>query len=370
MPHPKIKICQQCHTINQPQALVCTECGHTLDAVSTLAVKALEKQPMMQHTGTIGSVPLNHVGLFFAGSSKPVIFPREKEQILGRTVPHGDAVDVDLTPYGAGVAGVSRVHAKFIFERDQVFLMDLGSSNGTAINQNRIVAHYKYSLRNGDMLTLGQLRLFVYFQSQNPTARTIYCGAMADSLPLVKNDSLPIQRLTMEVTPLIAALAHVQKTLSTARQQVFDAHINLKTIMADGDRFSITLDGLADALDYMVHDVMPIKKQIRDAVVETSIAPPRTRPAASADLPAANNLTRPLPKTDQLPPTTNSPEGEPAQPTIGSPERVRQTAHQIASAYLERQSITPENEQYHEILRQMSQTTHALLSSPLDVSYQ
>ena len=68
---------------------------------------------------------------------------------------------VDLTPLGAAEQGVSRRHLKLQPTVAHLFAIDLGSTNGTLHNGNRIGINTPHSLANGDILTLGRLRLIV-----------------------------------------------------------------------------------------------------------------------------------------------------------------------------------------------------------------
>ena len=50
-------------------------------------------------------------------------------------------------------AAVSRRHARLTWEGDQVFVEDLGSSNGTYVNEAKILRRTR--LRSGDCLRIG-----------------------------------------------------------------------------------------------------------------------------------------------------------------------------------------------------------------------
>jgi pSer/pThr/pTyr-binding forkhead associated (FHA) protein len=69
--------------------------------------------------------------------------------------------DVDLSPYDAYAQGVSRLHAALKVTRNRVAIMDLGSSNGTRVNGQKIVPHVDYPLNHSDVIALGKLKLQV-----------------------------------------------------------------------------------------------------------------------------------------------------------------------------------------------------------------
>lgn len=72
-------------------------------------------------------------------------------------------IEIDVTPYDAFESGVSRQHAALLWEDDGLFVVDLGSKNGTRINGFNLEAHRPYRLRNGDEIELGRLRTIVRF---------------------------------------------------------------------------------------------------------------------------------------------------------------------------------------------------------------
>ena len=66
-------------------------------------------------------------------------------------------VDVDLDPYDGFARGVSRRHAMLRPSRRTLYLLDLGSTNGTMHNAMPINQGVTRSLSSGDTLTFGQL---------------------------------------------------------------------------------------------------------------------------------------------------------------------------------------------------------------------
>jgi pSer/pThr/pTyr-binding forkhead associated (FHA) protein len=98
-------------------------------------------------------------------SNRQALFLLPIDEIcLGRRdAVYGVFPDLDLTPDGGLEEGVSREHAK-IYQREDHFLVeDVGSANGTFLNDKRITPHLPYVLRGGDMLQLGRLRMVVEF---------------------------------------------------------------------------------------------------------------------------------------------------------------------------------------------------------------
>jgi pSer/pThr/pTyr-binding forkhead associated (FHA) protein len=93
--------------------------------------------------------------------------PQEKQHeiIVGRGSGGTLKPDVDLSPYGATELGVSRLHLSIRYNERYRTLSaaDMGSSNGTTINGQRLHPDEKRVLRHGDEVRLGKLTLIVYF---------------------------------------------------------------------------------------------------------------------------------------------------------------------------------------------------------------
>ena len=93
------------------------------------------------------------------------------EVILGRIV---DAPNiVDLSEFGASELGVSRQHLMLKPTNAGLFVVDLGSTNGTRCNNEVIDVDSDYALVNGDTLTLGRLHLIVYIISKPVSATAV-----------------------------------------------------------------------------------------------------------------------------------------------------------------------------------------------------
>lgn len=69
--------------------------------------------------------------------------------------------DIDLSPYQAYAAGVSRLHAVIRRNGNAIVFMDLGSANGTFINGSRLTPNTEQTLQHGDILALGKMRIQV-----------------------------------------------------------------------------------------------------------------------------------------------------------------------------------------------------------------
>jgi hypothetical protein len=89
----------------------------------------------------------------------------DKETLFGRFDPDTkDPSQVDLSPYGGRKKGVSRVHAAIYRSKHTLSLVDLGSSNGTFLNGERLQPQQSRVLRDGDEVRFGELAAKIFFR--------------------------------------------------------------------------------------------------------------------------------------------------------------------------------------------------------------
>ncbi len=83
------------------------------------------------------------------------------ETVIGRSHPRDTSVpDIDLWVMGVEDARTaSRRHCRVFFEGDRYYLEDLGSMNGTFLNQQQIYPGGPHPLAEGDTITAGRVRL-------------------------------------------------------------------------------------------------------------------------------------------------------------------------------------------------------------------
>jgi pSer/pThr/pTyr-binding forkhead associated (FHA) protein len=103
-------------------------------------------------------LPTDSISLMVAGNNVGIPLFGQQEYILGRAE-KGQAVipDIDLNRFGAHEKGVSRLHCHLRFEGETLQAIDLGSANGTFINDVRVLPDHPAILSDGDILRLGNL---------------------------------------------------------------------------------------------------------------------------------------------------------------------------------------------------------------------
>lgn len=163
-------VCSNCNHTNMAGAVFCSECGAPLNAADSLTTQSITtdqvreavKKKSVLHT-SVPAVTLNNwVTLHLLDTGQVLPLSDRNEFTLGR-ISEGQPImpDIDLSPYQAYANGVSRLHAVIKRDGNQILLMDLGSSNGTYINGKRLNPNVEQTLKNGDVVALGKLKVQV-----------------------------------------------------------------------------------------------------------------------------------------------------------------------------------------------------------------
>jgi hypothetical protein len=153
--------------------LFCDNCGYSLtDAVignATVPTRRIDNDPDDSIAkATWGSARFSagtSIIVHIRNADEPMILEPSQRIIFGRSDANSIVhPDVDLTPYGAVDMGVSRQHAAIEIGEETVMLIDVGSSNGTFLNGQRLLPNQQRVLRDGDEVRFGKLVAHIYFK--------------------------------------------------------------------------------------------------------------------------------------------------------------------------------------------------------------
>lgn len=157
-------VCINCGFDNLEGEIFCTKCGVALAALS-LSTKKLGGE---DDTLSAGSETLSAdqvVMLHFDDFDDPLAIQVSNPTILGRVSGDVDGtLAVSLETFRASEQGVSRYHAKLVPEGHQLYIRDLGSTNHTFLNGERLADERDYALRDGDNVSLGRLKFKIFFK--------------------------------------------------------------------------------------------------------------------------------------------------------------------------------------------------------------
>jgi hypothetical protein len=169
-------LCPNCHHHELAGSLFCSECGAQLITTGHLTTQTIRPNSADPVNVTTGAPPVptqvrgengleTGIALHLMESGKILELEGRNEYSIGRGV-EGQSLlpDIDLSPFEAYSEGVSRLHASLKILQHGVLITDLGSSNGTRINGQKIVPHIDYPINHGDIVALGKLKMQILIQ--------------------------------------------------------------------------------------------------------------------------------------------------------------------------------------------------------------
>jgi pSer/pThr/pTyr-binding forkhead associated (FHA) protein len=164
-------LCPNCQHKELPGALFCSECGTQLVSLDILNTRSIQRTTtdnlaLATEIPELGvrKIPVRsaipNISLHLVDSAQILHLAERNEFTLGRAI-EGQPIlpDVDLSPFDAFTLGVSRLHAALRIINGEVVVADLGSSNGTRVNGQKIVPHVDYPINHGDVIALGKLKI-------------------------------------------------------------------------------------------------------------------------------------------------------------------------------------------------------------------
>jgi hypothetical protein len=164
------KFCPVCKNKNDRDAIICVHCGASLETFYPESATTRTTDVQTTFTGKVGewlydesAVPAGSIAIYVEGAPKPIFLSSEKEIIVGRKVEETSQVILDLSTLGGYHLGLSRLHAVIRRAEHGYEIMDFGSSNGTWLNDERLIPHRPYPLTNGSQLRLARMRLFIVY---------------------------------------------------------------------------------------------------------------------------------------------------------------------------------------------------------------
>jgi hypothetical protein len=158
-----MQLCQHCGQTNREGMVFCQRCGVALIPLP-LSTRQLMGEDVHSGTNELGADGV--IMLQIGPDDMPITVQVRQEVVLGRMSEQSDTTTyINLTPYGADEHGVSRKHARLLRDNKALYLADLNSTNGTRLNGEILPSGVERRLRDGDEITLGRLKLFVYFKT-------------------------------------------------------------------------------------------------------------------------------------------------------------------------------------------------------------
>jgi FHA domain len=167
------KFCPICKNKNARTALFCKYCGALLDENFTNIVataKNIGGQPNapVENIGSLidaALIPEGGIGVYVVEALKPYYLPVEGELIIGREKDSVSEPFLNLSELDAFNMGLSRRHAMIRRIESGYEVIDLASTNGTWLNQERLNPNKPYPFPSGSQIRLGRMRIFVMYHT-------------------------------------------------------------------------------------------------------------------------------------------------------------------------------------------------------------
>lgn len=155
--------CPSCGAKVQPGDLFCDFCGAALTggaSASAAASAAADAAAPVAPQATAAPLGGEQPYLVVSASGVELPLPQGAEALVGREDPYSNVFpDVDLAPHGGEEAGVSRRHFKLTLAEGHYAIQDLGSTNYTWVNQQRLEPNTPVQISDGDEIRAGRLKL-------------------------------------------------------------------------------------------------------------------------------------------------------------------------------------------------------------------
>ena len=130
----RVKVCPRCTHHNDLEARFCVRCGRAFVHLRPAVLRVVEP------VRAAWEMPV---------AKSPLLFGRARSE-------EGYRPDFDMSFYDPEEY-ISRRHGQIIRARNGYFIVDLGSSNGTTVNDRPLHQHKPRLLRNGDQIAVGEV---------------------------------------------------------------------------------------------------------------------------------------------------------------------------------------------------------------------
>ena len=153
--------CNNCGHRNPPNSSFCSSCGAVLDLPDERTVVIAQVDPLQDLPGPsdnatirLGEIGEHAVLVIRSGDLTGSRFTLSKDITQIGRHQYSDILLDDIT--------VSRRHAEVVKTSNSLLVRDLGSLNGTYVNQTRVD---EFVLKHGDELQVGKFRMVLFSKS-------------------------------------------------------------------------------------------------------------------------------------------------------------------------------------------------------------
>jgi hypothetical protein len=174
MPPEDAKICPACKMSNDVSTTTCSFCGVPFEVASagstttTTQVPTASVRPKGETDGKSDQyareLPDHGMAIYRANFMYPFAVRQENDFVIGRKADGAPEGLLDLSPLEGYIMGVSKQHVRIQSVGNGYQITDLGSTNGTWVNDVRLAANQPVILPNAARVRMGRMELYFIYK--------------------------------------------------------------------------------------------------------------------------------------------------------------------------------------------------------------
>jgi hypothetical protein len=172
------KFCPACKMRNDASAATCSYCGVPFEVASAGPITTTTKMPTVSVRSTVENdgavdqyvkeIPSDGMAIYRANFMYPFAVRQDKDFIIGRKADSSPDGLLDLSPLEGYIMGVSKQHVRIQGVDNGYQITDLGSTNGTWVNDVRLNANQPANLPNAARVRMGRMELYFIYRLKTP----------------------------------------------------------------------------------------------------------------------------------------------------------------------------------------------------------
>ncbi|HEX7395384.1 MAG TPA: FHA domain-containing protein [Anaerolineaceae bacterium] len=171
------KFCPACKLRNDVSATTCIYCGVPFEIVTTGSSNTTTKmtvgysRPTVENDGLpdqyVREIPDKGLAIYRINFIYPFDVRLESDFIIGRKTNGAPEELLDLSPLEGYIMGVSKQHVRIQVVGNGYQITDLGSTNGTWVNEVRLSSNQPAILPNAARVRMGRMELDFIYRPRN-----------------------------------------------------------------------------------------------------------------------------------------------------------------------------------------------------------
>jgi pSer/pThr/pTyr-binding forkhead associated (FHA) protein len=235
--------------------------------------------------GEMGGQQKSSITLNVLGIDTPITFHDKQEIVIGRRDPAtNEHPDVDLSGLPLDAVGISRKHLKLVYASGQWLVEDLGSRNGTWLNNKLLTAYQRYKLHDSDQLRTGGISIIVMTHAhlaESEKSHGTSTARLPDHLKLTTQAIIENQQglsptyITDHLMPYLRAVIEMIQHVDRAKKRP-QREISIVSIEFSRPTITIRLSCSHEVLQFMVGQpfVMALSEPTSEILEETQALRP------------------------------------------------------------------------------------------------